>query len=82
MEWRLTAKLAFVVFKDRGHIEGGNGVREEVDEVALEEPFLRQGWEKVGLVVGPIALGLAHATLKASKDDCGIGPPHYSKVRG
>ena len=82
MERRLAAKLALVVGEDRREVEGGDGVEEEVDEVALGEPVVGRGWEEVGLVGGPIAIRLGHATLGAGRGRLGDGPRHYSKVIG
>src|SRR3954454_11216666 len=82
MEGRLPAKFAFVVGEDRGEVEGGDGVQEEGDEVALGEPVVGRGWEEVGLVGRPIAIRLGPATLGAGGDRSGDGPWHYSKVIG
>ena len=82
VEGRLAAKLALVVGEDRREVEGGDGVEEEVDEVALGEPVVGRGREEVGLVGGPIAIGLGHATLGAGGGRLGDGPRDYSKVMG
>jgi hypothetical protein len=63
MERGLTAKLAFVVGEEGCEVDGGDGVEEEVDEVAFGEPILGRGWEQVGLIGGPIAIRFAHARL-------------------
>ena len=63
VEGGLAAKLALIMGEDRGEVECGDGVEEEVDEVALGEPVVGRGWEEVGLVGGPIAIRLGHATL-------------------
>jgi hypothetical protein len=49
MEGRLTAKLTLVVGEEGREVEGGDGIEEEVDEVALGEPVVGRGWEEVGL---------------------------------
>src|SRR3954465_1415647 len=82
MEGRLPAKFAFVGGEDRGEVEGGDGVEEEVDEVALGEPVVGRGWEEVGLVGGPIAIRLGHTTLGAGGERLGEGPRHSSKSMG
>src|SRR3954465_12125907 len=82
MEGRLPAKFAFVGGEDRGEVEGGDGVQEEVDEVALGEPVVGRGWEEVGLVGGPIAIGLGHATLEAGRSRSREESGDYSKVAG
>jgi hypothetical protein len=82
LEWGLTAKFPLVMGEDRREVEGGDGVQEEVDEVAFREPVVGRGWEEVGLVGRPIAVGLGHATLGADRERLGEGPRDYSKVIG
>jgi hypothetical protein len=67
MEGRLAAQLTFVVGKDRREVERGDGIEEEVDEVTVGEPVVRRGREEIGLVRGPIAIRLGHATLEAGR---------------
>ena len=62
-----TAKLTLVVGEDGREVESGDGVGEEVDEVALGEPVMWRGREEVALVGGPIAIRLGHATLEAGR---------------
>src|SRR3954465_7910358 len=80
MEGRLPAKFAFVGGEDRGEVEGGDGVQEEGDEVALGEPVVGRGWEEVGLVGGPIAIRLVHPTLGPGRRRFWDGPRDYSNV--
>ena len=63
-------------------VECGDCVEEEIDEIALGEPVVWRGWEEVGLVGGPIAIRLGHATLGAGGERLGEGPRDYSKVMG
>jgi hypothetical protein len=48
------------VGEDGCEVECGDGVEEEVDEVALGEPVVWRGREEVVLVGGPIAIGLGY----------------------
>ena len=61
----MAAEFPLVVREDRREVESGDGIEKEVDEVALREPVVWRGWEEVGLVGGPIAIRLGHATLEA-----------------
>jgi len=67
VERRLAPQFALVVSEEGCEVEGGDGIEEEVDEVALGEPVVRRGWEEVVLVGGSIAIGLGHATLEAGR---------------
>ncbi len=58
MEWRLAAKLAFVMGENGREVERGDGVEEEVDEVTLGKPVVRRGRKEVILVGGPISISL------------------------
>jgi hypothetical protein len=40
MKGRLAPQFAFVVGKDGREVKGGDGIEEEVDQVALGEPVL------------------------------------------
>ena len=46
MERRLTAKLPLVVGEDGREVESGDGVEEEVDEVAFGEPVMWRGGKR------------------------------------
>jgi hypothetical protein len=48
MERRLAAQLALVVGEDRREVERGDGVEEEVDEIAVREPVVGRGREEAG----------------------------------
>ena len=74
MERRLAAEFALVVGEDGREVDGGDGVEEEVDQVVLGEPVLRRGGEEGGLVGGPLAIGLAHATISPLADLMDHGP--------
>ena len=82
VERRLAAELAFVMGEDGREVERGDGIGEEVDEVALGEPVLRRGREEIALVGRPIAIGLGHATLEAGRRRLRKGRGDYSKVAG
>ena len=63
----MAAELTFVVGVDGRKVERGDGVEEEVDEVAVGEPVVWRGREEVVLVGGPIAIRLGHTTLGAGR---------------
>jgi hypothetical protein len=67
MEWRLAAEFPLVVGEEGREVESGDGVGEEVDEVALGEPVVGRRWEEIALVGGPIAIGPGQASLEAGQ---------------
>ena len=66
MERRLAPQFALVMGEDGGEVESRNRIEEEIDEVIFGKPVLGRGGKHVGLVGGPVAIGLAHRDNLAS----------------